>query len=65
MATLAAEFIDVEAEIVTVKAGRLEIDVNGASHGTVKLDGKELPVRYLSLECEVGEPTKVLLELVP
>lgn len=44
---------------------KLELDLDRTGHGTVKLNGHELPfTTAVKVEARVSEPTKVTLELV-
>ena len=44
---------------------KVTVKLNQVGHGTVMVDGKELPmVRLVDFRAVVGEPTNVIIELV-
>jgi hypothetical protein len=55
----------IEPERITLTAGSLCVDVNYACLGLVSLDGKELPVRKMTIVLEPGFYPLVTAELVP
>jgi len=60
-----SEWARLEARHVRLRVGTFECDLDAACRGTVKVDGKALAVRSLSVRAEVGELAVIVLEVVP
>lgn len=57
--------LEIEVEHLKLRVGTLEVDLNEAGFGKVRVDGKDFPVAEMTIALKAGEIPKVVAVFHP